>query len=86
MTSYGPAKTLTKRAGRCAGAFASAPVKLDQLTTRRPRRTFRSSCRGRLPVGRHKLTIYEGIPRRLQHGGVLAQCRFAEANVAPYHQ
>jgi xanthine dehydrogenase YagR molybdenum-binding subunit len=74
MTSYGPEKRLQSERGEAAGAFASAPVKLDQ--------TYVTPAETHVPIelqgttamwdGDH-LTIYEESQAVFNMRGVLAQ-------------
>ena len=74
MTSYGPAKRLQSERGDAAGAFASAPVKLDQ--------TYVTPAETHVPIELQgttamwdgdKLTIYEESQAVFNMRGVLAQ-------------
>src|SRR6478735_896354 len=74
MTSYGPAKRLQSERGDAAGAFASAPVKVDQ--------TYVTPAETHVPIELQgttamwdgdKLTIYEESQGVFNMRGVLAQ-------------
>ena len=74
MTSYGPAKRLQSERGDAAGAFASAPVKLDQ--------TYVTPAETHVPIELQgttamwdgdKLTIYEELQAVFNMRSVLAQ-------------
>jgi xanthine dehydrogenase YagR molybdenum-binding subunit len=74
MTSYGPVKRLQSERGDAAGAFASAPVKLDQ--------TYVTPSETHVPIELQgttamwdgdKLTIYEESQAIFNMRGVLAQ-------------
>src|SRR6266850_3846689 len=74
MTTYGPAKRLQSERGDAAGAFATAPVKLDQ--------TYVTPAETHVPIELQgttamwdgdKLTIYEESQAVFNMRGVLAQ-------------
>ena len=77
MTSYGPAKRLQSERGDAAGAFASAPVKLDQ--------TYVTPAETHVPIELQgttamwdgdKLTIYEELQAVFNMRSVLANVWF----------
>jgi len=88
MTSYGPAKRLQSERGDAAGAFASAPVKLDQ--------TYVTPAETHVPIELQgttamwdgdKLTIYEESQGVFNmRGGTRPNVRFAERERSRHHQ
>ena len=88
MTSYGPASACKASAAMPDGAFASAPVKLDQ--------TYVTPAETHIPielqannrdVGRRQADDLRGIARHLQHARrARANVRFAERERARHHQ
>ena len=74
MTSYGPAKRLQSERGDVAGAFASAPVKLDQTYVTPAETHVPIELQGTTAVwDGDKLTIYEESQAVFNMRSVLAQ-------------
>src|SRR5258707_13158561 len=74
MTSYGPAKRLQSERGDATGAFASAPVKLDQTYVTPAETHVHIELQGTTAMwDGDKLTIYEESQAVFNMRGVLAQ-------------
>jgi xanthine dehydrogenase YagR molybdenum-binding subunit len=74
MTSYGPAKRLQSERGDAAGAFGSAPVKLDQTYVTPAETHVPIELQGTTAIwDGDKLTIYEESQAVFNMRGVLAQ-------------